>query len=136
MIVAAFVYHIERTPPGFPPYVELVDFQKYKPQPARRTQAQSQQGGAPPSLSGHPVTPPLASSSFHAPPYGSSSPGPMLHMDYSLPMQGGHPVPNATLVETYTFDTPSITPSMYRTGSSPPQVTATASANMIYSSPR
>ncbi|THH32113.1 hypothetical protein EUX98_g2064 [Antrodiella citrinella] len=121
VIVAAFVYHIERTAPGSPPSVEIVDFQKYKPQPKRTTQ--SPQVAVPVHASTPPISPPTFPQSAS---FGTS----FIPMEASGPMVS-HPHPNTALLEDYSFS-----PSMYRTDSSPPQLTATSSASVIYAGHR
>ncbi|TCD69733.1 hypothetical protein EIP91_006500 [Steccherinum ochraceum] len=135
VIVAAFVYHIERTLPGSPPSVELVDFQKYKPQSRRGTH--SQHVLPTPGMSTHPSTPPAGASSsssgFH---HNPAFPSTLMPMDYAA-SSDPHAYPHATLMDTYTsFGSPNSAPPMFRTDSSPPQLTATTSASMIFGSPR
>ena len=129
VIVAAFVYHIERTLPGTPPSVELVDFQKYKPQTRPRTL--SPQVVTPP-LSAHASSSSVASASGAANFHSNAFPGPLMAMDFANP---AHPQPVSSLAEPFSFES-TVAPSMYRSDSSPPQVTATSSASVIYGSPR
>ncbi|KAH8099476.1 hypothetical protein BXZ70DRAFT_907892 [Cristinia sonorae] len=118
-IVAAFVYHIERTAPGAPPSVEIVDFQKHKPSQSRMP---SQQVMNTP-LSAYPPAPSSSSTSY--PNAGYPTP-----MDFGLdPMAQPHL--NTGHMESYSFSS-HITPSMYTTDPSP-QLTATSSAGMLYS---
>lgn len=129
VIVAAFVYHIERTLPGSPPSVELVDFQKYKPQSRRMGGATTAAAATSSRLSSSPSVSQSSSSSrtaaaaaaspgFHSNVYSS----PLMSMDFASPSA-------SVSLGDYGFDPPS----MYRT--SPPHMTATTSASVLYGSP-